>query len=64
MTKNFAAFSKLDKTPYRGKYVVMIDGKMVGKGSDIESMLAKTRKKYPGKTPLVAKIPREEVMIL
>ncbi len=64
MTNNFTAFMKLDKSRYKGKYVVLVDGKMVGHGQDIESMLAKTRKKYPRKTPLVAKIPNEEVMIL
>jgi len=62
--RNFQAFMKLDRTKYSGDYIVMIDGKVRFFGKDIKKMLLKARKKYPGKTPLVAKIPKEQVMVL
>ncbi|PKP58705.1 MAG: hypothetical protein CVT88_02245 [Candidatus Altiarchaeales archaeon HGW-Altiarchaeales-1] len=64
MTQNFNAFLALEKSKYKGKYVIMIDEKVVEKGEDIENMLHRIREKYPDKIPLVAKIPKEEVMVL
>lgn len=64
MTKNFNAFTALEKSKYRGEYIILVDEKVVEEGKDIENMLQRTREKYPHKTPLVAKIPEEEVMVL
>ncbi|PJB98803.1 MAG: hypothetical protein CO078_00785 [Candidatus Nealsonbacteria bacterium CG_4_9_14_0_8_um_filter_36_17] len=63
-TENFQAFAKLERKKYLGNYVIIIDGKVRAWGKDIKKMLQEVRKKYPNKTPLVAKIPKEEVMVL
>jgi len=63
-TENFQAFAKLEREKYLGNYVIIIDGKVRAWGKDIKKMLQEVRKKYPNKTPLVAKIPKEEVMVL
>jgi len=54
----------LEKSKYRGKYIVMINSKVVEEGADIENMLCRTRERFPCEIPLVAKIPAEEVMVL
>jgi hypothetical protein len=64
MTKNFEAFLKLDKSRLQNNYVIIIKGKMVAKGEDIEKMLVQVRKKYPKETPLVAKILDERMLVL
>jgi len=64
MTKNFQAFLKLDKAKYVNKYVVIVDKKLVASGRDIVSMLKIVRRKYPKKTPFVAKIPEKSVLVL
>ena len=64
MTKNFQAFLKLDKTKYLNEYVVIIDEKIISSGKDIVSMLKAARKKFPKKTPFVAKIPEKSVLVL
>jgi len=64
INKNFQAFVKLDRRKYLDNYIVIIDGKVRFSGKDIKKMLREVRKKYPNKTPLVAKIPKEEVMVL
>lgn len=64
MSKNFEAFLKLNKTKLQNKYVVIIKGKMVAKGEDIEKMVAQVREKYPGETPFVAKILDERILVL
>ncbi|MBI5575946.1 MAG: succinyl-CoA synthetase subunit alpha [Deltaproteobacteria bacterium] len=64
MTNNYGAYAKLDKSGLENKYVVIVDGKVVAKGEDIENMLAKVRGRYPKKTPFVAKVPDDRMMIL
>ena len=64
MTKNFEAFLKLDKSKFQNKYVIIVKGKVVAKGEDIERMVALVRKKYPEETPLVAKILDERMLVL
>ena len=63
--KNDEYFSKhfeklVDK--HGGKWIVIVDGKKfaIGYKYELSKMLKKARKKYPGKTPLAAPIPREE----
>lgn len=62
--RNFDAFLKLDKSGLRGKYVILVDGKVVKKGINIEKMLEEALKKYPRAIPLVAKIPEKEMLVL
>lgn len=64
MTKNFEAYLKLDKTGLQNKYVIIVDGKTIAKGEDIENMLAKAKEEYPNKTPFVAKVPDERMLVL
>ena len=64
MTKNFEAYIGLDKTGLQNKYVVIVDGKIISKGEDIENMLEKARQEYSDKTPFVAKIPDERMLVL
>jgi hypothetical protein len=64
MSKNFEAYLKLDDEKYLGKYIVMVDQKVVASGKDIVSLLKDTRRKFPRKTPFVAKIPEKSVLVL
>lgn len=64
MSDNFEVFCKLDKSQYTNQYVVIINKKVFATGKDIEFMLEKARKQYPGKTPFVAKVPDKELLVL
>lgn len=64
MSKNLKAFVALDKRGLANQYVVIVEGKVLGKGFDIEKMLKKARTKYPSAIPFVAKIPDERLMVL
>ena len=63
-TKNYNAFIRLDTRKYTDQYVVMVDGKVVRSGKDIERLLKEVRKKYPSKLPFVAKVPKRGVLVL
>ena len=64
MSENFETFVRLDKSELANQYVVIINEKVFATGQDIESMLRKVKKKYPGKTPFVAKVPDKELLVL
>ena len=64
MSENFQAFLKLDTSKYVNQYIVMIDKKVVAHGKDIVSMLKSVRKRYPHKTPFIAKIPEKSLLVL
>ncbi len=64
MSKNFEAFLKLDNKGLENQYIILVNGKVVAKGFDIEKMLARIRKKYSKATPFVAKILDERMMAL
>lgn len=64
MSRNFQAYLKLKKKGLEDKYVVIVKGSVIGKGRDIEKLLSTAKRKYPEETPLVAKIPSEEILIL
>lgn len=64
MSENFETFVRLDKSELANQYVVIINKKVFATGHDIESMLKKVKKKYPGKTPFVAKVPDKELLVL
>jgi len=64
MGKNFDAYMTLDKTGLEGKYVIIVNGKVVAKGENIEKMLDRVRREYPNERPFVAKVPEERMLVL
>ena len=64
MTKNFQAYITLDKKGLENEYVVIIDGKLFAQGNEIEDMLKDAKKNFPTKTPFVAKVPDERMLVL
>ena len=64
MSKNLAAYLRLNKARYKDLYVVLLDGKLVAKGKAIDKILTNVRKAYPRKVPFVAKVPGDEVLVL
>ena len=64
MSKNLEAYLRLNKAGYKHQYVVLVDGKLVAKGKDIEKLIRKVLKSYPRKVPFVAKVPGNEVLVL
>ena len=64
MDRNLDAYLKLDSRGSEGKYVVLVDGRVVGKGKNIQRIIARVRRQHPGKVPFVAKVPEEGTMIL
>jgi orotate phosphoribosyltransferase-like protein len=64
MNSNFDFFLKTDLHQFSGKWVVIVNNKVVESGEDIKKMLEEVNKKYHKAKPLVAKIPKEEYYII
>ena len=63
-SKEFEFYVKADLSKYEGKYIAIVEDKVVASGNNAKLVLEEAKRKYPGKTPALAKIPREETLIL
>jgi len=64
MSKEFEFFLRADLSKYKGLYVAILDNKIVVSGENAKQIWEECKRKYPDKTPTIAKIPREETLIL
>lgn len=54
----------IDFSRYKGKYVALVDNKVVSSGSSPKEVWEKAKKKYPKKTPELMKVPTGETLVL
>jgi len=64
LMKNHEAFLNADLSEMAGKWVAIIDGKVVESGDNLKVLLENAEKNSPGKKPLVAKAPTKRILIL
>ncbi|OGJ17077.1 hypothetical protein A3K73_01470 [Candidatus Pacearchaeota archaeon RBG_13_36_9] len=62
-SKEFEFFVKADLRKYSGRYVAIVDDKVVASGENAKKVFEEAKKKT-GKIPTLAKIPKEEALIL
>ena len=63
-SRDYDWFVKADMTRYKGNYVIIRERKVVFSGKNLSQPIAKFRSRYPRKTPIVTKIPKDEALIL
>ena len=61
--KSYEFYVNNDLSDYAGKWVAIIGERVVASGDNAKTVLAEAQKKFPNKLPLLAKIPKEEVLI-
>jgi hypothetical protein len=68
MPKNKDEFECLLSMPnlgkYVGKWIAVVDDKIVSIGTAGREVLSEARSKYPDRTPLILKVPSQTVMLL
>jgi len=62
-TKEFEFYVKADLSKYEGKYIAVVDDKVVASGNNAKIVFEEAKRKT-GKIPTLAKIPKEEALIL
>lgn len=63
-SREFEFFVKSPLKKYKGKYVAILGKKIIASGENAKEVWRKARKKYPGRLPTLAKLPKEETLIL
>lgn len=53
---NWQCYQSLNPKKFGGKYVVIAAGVLIGSGRDLRKLLATARRRFPGKTPFVARM--------
>jgi len=61
---NYEGFLRADLEKFRGLYIAVVDGRVVGSGEEPEEIYVKAREKYPKEEVVLWKVPREEALIL
>ncbi len=64
VSRDYDWFVKADMSKYRGNYVIIKGRKVVLSGKNLSQLIAKFHSRYPRETPIVSKIPKDEVLIL
>lgn len=59
---DFFVHTPLDR--YEGKYVAILGKKIVSSGLSAKEVWEKARKKHPKSIPTIAKVPRQEILVL
>lgn len=60
---NYEWFLQQDLKEYAGKWVAVIDNKVVASEKDVDTLMTEVKTKYPKKTPLITKV-RAKLSIL
>ena len=60
---NYEWFLQQDLSNYSGRWIAIVDKKVVASNKDVSKLLLEVKKGHPGKKPLVAKI-RDKLSIL
>lgn len=62
-SKEFEFYVKTDLSKYKGKYVAIVEDKVVASGDNAKEVFEEAKRKT-SKIPTIAKIPKEEALIL
>ncbi len=64
MDKNYEFYINADLSEYAGKWIAIVDGKVVASGDRADEVIDKVRKEYPDKKFLISKVPEPGMLIL
>lgn len=64
MCKNYQWYIKADTRKYAGKWIAIINKKVVASGQDASRVYFQALKKHPKAKPSLAKIPGKQTLVL
>ncbi len=62
--KNYEFYINADLSEYAGKWIAIVDGKVVASGDRADTVYDEAKKKYPDKEVMLAKVPTADTLIL
>lgn len=63
-SKDFDWFVSADLSRYKGEYVAIVDERVVTHGDNAKEVWENAKQQHPDKIPALAKIPRDDILIL
>ena len=64
VSRDYEWFIQTDTSKYKGKYVIIKDQRVVCSGENLKELMDKFKREHPGKTPIITKIPKDEILVL
>lgn len=64
LSKNYEWYVRTDLRKYAGKWVAIVDQKLVASGENAKKVYEEAKEKYPRKKPSLAKVPTPDTLIL
>ena len=62
--KNYEFYINADLSEYAGKWIAIVDGKVVASGDRADEVYNEAKKMYPGKRIAIDKVPTDDVLVL
>ncbi len=62
--KNYEFYINADLSEYAGKWIAIVDGKVVASGDRADEVMEKAEKMYPDKEITLAKVPTDDILVL
>ena len=62
--KNYEFYINADLSEYAGKWIAIVDGKVVASGDRADKVYDEAKKKYPDEEIDLAKVPTDDLLIL
>ncbi len=62
MDENYKWYQTANLDKYVGKWVVIINKKVIGSRDNVKEILEKAKRKYPNKIPFLVKVP-EKILV-
>ena len=62
--KNYEFYINADLSEYAGKWIAIVDGKVVASGDRANEVYEKAKKMYPNKIIAIDKVPGNNLMVL
>ncbi len=62
--KNYEFYINADLSEYAGKWIAIVDGRVVASGDRADEVMRKAEKNYPDKEITLAKVPTDDILVL
>ena len=62
--KNYEFYINADLSEYPGKWIAIVDGKVVASGDRADVVVREAEEKYPDKEITLAKVPTDDTLVL
>ena len=62
--KNYEFYINADLSEYAGKWIAIVDGKVVASGDRADTVYDEAKRRYPDKEVMLAKVPTADTLIL